>query len=232
MTSAGTMANRTVLLGGGVLLLCGGGALLATGLRNAGALPAVVDDALAPADALVAWSGARGLDIPGTGFVPLWAIVGLAVAVLLVLLLAAFLLTRRPRRERTVLRLVGERGATAVDRSVAEELLAAPLSERADVLTARVTSRKVGREVALGVVVTPRQGAALGAVLAAVDAVAQEWDALTGTRMPLVVHIADRGWRELFRSRQRMRRALAADQTAAPNERTAARMSTSTVGVV
>ncbi|WP_101847260.1 hypothetical protein [Zhihengliuella sp. ISTPL4] len=232
MTSAGTAANRTVLLGGGVLLLGAGTALLAAGLRGAGALPATVEDALAPADGIVAWSGAWGLDLPGTGFVPLWAIVEIAVALLLVVLLVAFLLTRRSRRERTVLRLPGERGATAVDRSVAEELLAAPLAERADVLAARVTSRKVGLGIALGLAVTPRSGAALGALLAAVDHVVQEWDALSGTRLPLVVHIADRGWRELFRSRQRMRRSLAAGQATAPRERTSTKTSTPTVGVV
>ncbi len=86
--------------------------------------------------------------------------------------------------------------------------------------------------IALGLVVTPRPGAALGGLLAAVDDVVQEWDALTGTRMPLVVHVADRGWRELFRSRQRMRRSLATGRTAAPEGRNAARTSTPTVGVV
>ncbi|MEE6389018.1 hypothetical protein V3G71_09240 [Microbacterium paraoxydans] len=232
MTSAGTTANRIVLFGGGILLLGGGLALLAAGVRDVGVLPAPVEDALAQADGLVAWSGAWGLDIPGAGFVPLWAVVGIATAALLVVLLGAFLLTRRPRRERTVLRLVGGGGTTTVDRSVAEELLAVPLADRADVLAARVTSRKVGREIALGLVVTPRPGAALGQVLAAADAAVQEWDAVTGTRMPVVVHIADRGWRELFRSRQRMRRSLAATQTTAPHERNAARTSTPTVGVV
>ncbi|WP_431792320.1 hypothetical protein [Microbacterium paraoxydans] len=232
MTSAGTVANRIVLLGGAAMLLAGGVVFLAAGLRGAGALPSPAEDVLAEADGVVTWSGAWGLDIPGAGSVPLWALAGLAAAVLLVVLLLAFLLTRRPRRERTLLRLVGEGGTTTVDRSVAEELLAAPLADRADVLAARVTSRKVGREIALGLVVTPRPGAALGQVLAAADAVVQEWDAVTGMRMPLVVHIADRGWRELFRSRQRMRRSLAATQTTAPHERNAARTSTPTVGVV
>lgn len=157
---------------------------------------------------------------------------GIAAAALLVVLLVAFLFTRRPRREHTVLRLVGGGGTTTVDRSVAEELLAAPLADRADVLAARLTSRRVGRGIALGLVVTPRPGAALGGLLAAVDDVVQEWDALTGTRMPLVVHVADRGWRELFRSRQRMRRSLATGRTAAPEGRNAARTSTPTVGVV
>ncbi|MEZ7754216.1 hypothetical protein O5Y58_01760 [Microbacterium paraoxydans] len=232
MTSAGSAANRAVLLGGAAVFLSGGVVLLAGGLRGTGMLPPPVEDALAQAEGLVVWSGAWGLDVPGVGFVPLWALAGLAAAVLLVVLLLAFLLTRRPRRERTLLRLVGEGGTTTVDRSVAEELLAAPLADRADVLAARVTSRKVGREIALGLVVTPRPGAALGQVLAAADAVVQEWDAVTGMRMPLVVHIADRGWRELFRSRQRMRRSLAATQTTAPHERNAARTSTPTVGVV
>lgn len=232
MTSAPTTANRFVLFAGGVVLLGGGATLLAAGVRDAGVLPASIEDALARAEGLLAWSGAWGLDVPGVGFVPLWAIVGFAAAALLLGMLVAFLLTRRPRRERTVLRLVGGGGTTAVDRSVAEELLAAALADRPDVLAARVTSRKVGREIALGLVVTPRPGAALGQVLAAADAVVQEWDAVTGTRMPLVVHIADRGWRELFRSRQRMRRSLAATQMTAPHERNAARTSAPTVGVV
>ncbi|SDS82013.1 hypothetical protein [Microbacterium paraoxydans] len=232
MTSAGTVANRIVLLGGAAMLLGGGVVLLAAGLRSAGALPAPAEDVLVQADGLVAWSGAWGLDIPGAGFVPLWALAGLAAAVLLVVLLLAFLLTRRPRRERTLLRLAGEGGTTTVDRSVAEQLLAAPLADRADVLAARVTSRKAGREIALGLVVTPRPGAALGQVLAAADAVVQEWDAVTGTRMPVVVHIADRGWRELFRSRQRMRRSLVAGQSTAAREPHSTQTSTPTVGVV
>lgn len=232
MTSAGTAANRAVLLGGAALLLSGGVVLLAGGLRGTGMLPPPVEEVLGQADGLVAWSGAWGLDIPGAGFVPLWAIAGVVAAVLLLVVLVAFLLTRRPRRERTVLRLVGGGGTTAVDRSVAEELLAAPLADRADVLAARAMIRRVGRGIALGLVVTPRPGAALGGLLAAVDDVVQEWDALTGTRMPLVVHVADRGWRELFRSRQRMRRLLATGRTAAPEGRNAARTSTPTVGVV
>ena len=232
MTSPGTAANRTVLLGGAVLLLSGGAVLLAAGLRGAGMLPPPVEEGLAQADGLMVWSGAWGLDLPGAGFVPLWAIAGVVAAVLLLVVLVAFLLTRRPRRERTVLRLVGERGTTAVDRSVAEDLLAAPLAERGDVLAARVVTRRVGRGIALGLVVTPRPGAALGGLLAAVDDVVQEWDALTGTRMPLVVHVADRGWRVLFRSLQRMRRSLATGRTAAPEGRNAAQTSTPTVGVV
>ncbi|MFE7066389.1 hypothetical protein [Microbacterium sp. NPDC057658] len=232
MTSAGTVANRIVLLGGAAMLLGGGVVLLAAGLRGAGALPAPAEDVLAQADGVVAWSGAWGPDIPGAGFVPVWALAGLAAAVLLVVLLLAFLLTRRPRRERTLLRLAGEGGTTTVDRSVAEQLLAAPLADRADVLAARVTSRKAGREIALGLVVTPRPGAALGQVLAAADAVVQEWDAVTGTRMPVVVHIADRGWRELFRSRQRMRRSLVAGQSTAAREPHSTQTSTPTVGVV
>ena len=95
MTSAGTVANRIVLLGGAAMLLGGGVVLLAAGLRGAGALPAPAEDVLAEADGVVAWSGAWGLDIPGAGFVPLWAIVGIAASALLVVLLVAFLLTRR-----------------------------------------------------------------------------------------------------------------------------------------
>ncbi|MGG1909479.1 hypothetical protein AB1285_21030 [Microbacterium sp. NRRL B-14842] len=115
---------------------------------------------------------------------------------------------------------------------MAEELLAAPLADRADVLAARLTSRRVGRGIALGLVVTPRPGAALGGLLAAVDDVVQEWDALTGTP-----HAARRA-----RRRPRVAGTLpvaAADASFArdgtnrgaggPN---AARTSTPTVGVV
>ncbi|WP_303708465.1 hypothetical protein, partial [Microbacterium paraoxydans] len=98
MTSAGTVANRIVLLGGAAMLLGGGVVLLAAGLRGAGALPAPAEDVLAEADGVVAWSGAWGLDIPGAGFVPLWALAGLAPPGLLVVLPPPFLLTPRPRR--------------------------------------------------------------------------------------------------------------------------------------
>lgn len=231
MTSSGTAANRGVLLGAGVLLLGAGAALLVAGLRATGALPAPVESVLAPVDAAVEWSGARGL-VLAAGFVPLGIVVAIIAAVLLLVLLIAFLLTRGRRRERTVLRLEGPNGDTAVDHSVAEEILAAPLAERADVLSARVTARRIGHQTALGLVVTPRPGAALGQVLAATDAAVQEWDALTGARMPLVVHVADRGWRELFRSRQRVRRSLAGEPTAPSGGRSAGQTSTPTVGVV
>ncbi|WP_447652767.1 hypothetical protein [Microbacterium sufflavum] len=226
MRLSGSVGNRVVLLGGGLVLLAAGAALVATGLESARLLPAGAAGAVSAVERASADASAATVDLGSIGEFPLAAVSAAAAALVVVVLLIAFLLTRGRGRVREVLAVPGPRGTTRVDRGVADGVLAETLAARADVVSARTVARRAGRRTALGLVVTPRKGAALGAVVAAAEAAVAEWDRLLGVEVPVVVHVADRGWRELFRSRQRMRRSLAGAGEAGHRSRTARTSST------
>ncbi|QYM65196.1 hypothetical protein [Microbacterium sp. Se5.02b] len=49
-----------------------------------------------------------------------------------------------------------------------------------------------------------RPGAPLGAVVDAAEAAIREWDELLGERIPIMLHLSDRRWRDAFRSPRRV----------------------------
>lgn len=214
MRSNGSALNRLVLLLGGLVLLVAGVALVTGGVRAAGLLPASLADAAAEGERLLVRAVDTGIGLAAIGGVAALPVAAAVAALVVAVLLLWFVLTRGRSRTREVVQLVGPHGRTTIDRSVADGVLAAPLAARSDVVSARAVARRTGRGTVIGLVVSPRKGAALGAVLAAVDDAVAEWDALLGTPVPLVLHVADRGWREVFASRQRMRRSLAGEGVA------------------
>lgn len=203
------MTSATRILNRGLLLLAGLAALVGAVLAAHPLLPAAlvapwwqpvrrtIDDA---ADAVGSWRIAlpggslNGVQIAAVG-------IGLVVAVVLL----AFLGTRRRRRTRTVLRFADDTGSTAVDETIAEAVLADPLRQRADVLSTRTRGYRFAGGTALRVSVVPRSGADLTALLTEAQNAAAEWDALSGVRAPVVVHLADRGGFDRLRSSVRAR---------------------------
>ena len=128
-----------------------------------------------------------------------------AGGVIAAIALIAFLLTRRRPRTRTVLRFQDRTGSTAVDETIADAVLTEPFRHRSDVLSSRMQGYRVAGRTALRLSVVPRSGADLPALLAETERGVERWDALSGTRTPVVVHFADRGGFDRLRSATRTR---------------------------
>ena len=203
MRTRSRILNRVVLLLAGALALAA--ALLAAQpllppllvspwwepVRHAiGDLARVTPSWRIPATGTVVDGGAVALGALGAG-----------VAVILI----AFLGTRRRRRTRTVATFEDAAGRTAVDESVADAVLADPLRSRADVLSSRTRAYRVARRTALRVAVVPRAGADLAALVSDVQRTAADWDALSGSQSPMVLHLADRGGLDRLRSGAKVR---------------------------
>lgn len=203
MNATNRLVNR------GVLLLIGAGLLVVGAFALAvGARPSWAGDALA-----VAVRTSRDLrtridevSVPLLGGeidgpVLVLAVLGLLVAIAAV----AFVLTRGGGRTADVVRIAGDGGRTAVDRSVADAVIAGALGGRPDVLSARTAAYRVRHQPAVSVTLSVRKGAPLAAVLAAAERAVGEWDVLAGERTPVMIHIADPRWRDALRSRSRVR---------------------------
>jgi len=201
MTSSSRILNRVLLLLAGLLALVG--ALLAARpllperffaswwppVRRA------IDDA---SHAVGSWSTPWGA-AEGT------RIVAAAGGVVVAIALIAFLATRRRPRSRTVLRFEDRAGSTAVDETIADAVLTEPFRHRSDVLSSRTQGYRIAGRTVLRLAVVPRSGADLPALLAETEDGVARWDALSGTRTPVVVHFVDRGGFDRLRSATRTR---------------------------
>jgi hypothetical protein len=198
MNATNRILNRGLLLVVGIVLLAAGAAAMVTGLRPAwlGPWPERVTEA---AHAL------GGIDVAGAGTVPVLLVWALGVALLCAVLLVVFVFTRGRGKTKNVLRVEADGGRTVVDRNVAEALLAGTLAERPDVLSARTGAYLVRGTRAVELSVTVQRGASLSRVLAAAESAVQDWDALLGERIPVLVHLSDRTWRDRLRPRARVR---------------------------
>ncbi|WAA66989.1 hypothetical protein [Microbacterium oxydans] len=197
--------NRVLLFCTGAVLLIAGAAALAAGALSTGAAPTWLrGTASAAADV---WSSIAGLtwEITGIGSVSVLILIAVAALVLLTLVLIAFLSSRTRGRSKTVLEVDTPGGRTVVDRSVADAVLTAALSSRPDVLSARADAYRVRGTRALELAVVVQPGASLGAVVAAAEGAIREWDALLGARIPILLHLSDRRWRDALRSTTRVR---------------------------
>jgi hypothetical protein len=203
MNATNRIVNRGVLLLAGLALFAlGAAAVLAVWQPTWAQRPLETVTTIA-ADALVAVGGwefaLAGVQVPG------WLAAALGISLVLLVLLIAFLATRRRGRQPHVLRVSGEDGRTVVDRSVAEEVLAGTLAERPDVLSAHTGVWRVRRENALRLEVTVARGASLGRVLRAAEDAVADWDSLLGVRVPVLIHLADRSWRRGLSAPSRVR---------------------------
>lgn len=204
MNATNRAMNRVVLLVAGLVLLAGGTAALGAAMLAGGAAPAPLRDVAAALDAATAAASQPLVDVPGAGRLPLAALVAIGAGVALVILLLVFLCTRGGGGAREIWEARAADGRTAVDRSVADALLTTGLADRPDVLSARTAAYRVRRQPAIRLAVTARPGAGLPQVIAAAEAAVDDWDALLGRRMPVVLHLADRRWRDTLHGRTRV----------------------------
>jgi hypothetical protein len=207
MNAINRVMNRVLLFAAGAVLLVGGVAALAAGVLAADEPPAWLRPLAATTtdawEAVVGWT--RTWEIAGIGAVSgLWLLAA-AAAVITALLLVVFVCTRKRGGSRTVLEIDTAGGRTAVDRDVADAVLTETLVGRPDVLSARTGAYRIGGVRALELAVTVRPGASLGAVVTAAEGAIREWDELLGTRVPIMLHLKDRRWRDAHRSPSRVR---------------------------
>lgn len=205
MNATNRFMNRLLLFVVGVVLLVGGGVALAAGTLAAGDPPRWLRRPASTATDAVETAAGWTWQIPGIGEVSAsWLLAG-ATAVILTGILLAFLGTRRRGGTKTVLEVDVAGGRTTVDRDVAEAVLTEPLVRRPDVISARTGAYRIGRTRAVELAVIVRPGAPLGAVVTAAEKAVQDWDDLLGARIPILLHLSDRRWRDTFRSPTRVR---------------------------
>jgi hypothetical protein len=202
MSATGRWLNRGLLLVCGLLLLAAGAAALLVGAPSRWTAPWAPAES---AETALRWSRTWAAGLPDVGGAPGALAGGLAGAVVLVVLLLVFVGTRGGGRTPTVVRLEEGDGRTTVDQGVARVLLAEPLAGRADVLSARTGVYRVKGAPAICLTVIVRRGADLSRVLSAAEAAIEDWDALAGVRVPVLVHLADRRWRDGLHGRTRVR---------------------------
>ena len=196
MTSSSRILNRAVLLVAGLLALAGGllaaRPLLPEGFVTTWWRPVqrAIADALSTVSSWqLPWGASDAARIVAAG-------AGLVIAVAMI----AFLTTRRRRRTRTMLAFADGTGTTSVDETIADAVLTDPLRRRGDVLSSRIKGYRIRGRTALHLSVVPRSGADLSALLAETERAVAGWDALSGTRAPVVVHFADRAGFDRLRS--------------------------------
>lgn len=204
MNATNRLVNRMLLLVAGMILLAAGGVALAAGVLAGGDAPSWLQQPASTVSAAVESAAAWTWQFPGVGPVSVLLLLTAATAVLLVIALIAFLATRRRGRAKAVLEVDVAGGRTTVDRNVAEDVLTEPLIRRPDVLSARAAAYRVGRKYAVALAITVRPGAPLGAIVAVTEKAVREWDELLGARIPILVHLSDRRWRDAFRSPTRV----------------------------
>ncbi|WP_337004310.1 MULTISPECIES: hypothetical protein [unclassified Microbacterium] len=205
MNATNRVMNRVLLFVAGAVVLGGGVVALAAGVLGLGDSPAWLRRPLGAVADAAATVSASTWQIAGLGTVPVLLVVATAAAVLLAVVLLVFLATRGRGGTKTVIELDAPDGRTAVDRTVLDALLTDPLIRRPDVLSARTSAYRIGRTRAVELAVTVRPGAPLGAVLAAAEAAVRAGDALLGARIPIMLHLSDRRWRDAFRAPTRVR---------------------------
>ncbi|MGM1017887.1 MAG: hypothetical protein ACQEW8_10155 [Actinomycetota bacterium] len=203
MNATNRVVNRGVLLLTGLILLALGAMAVVSVWQPVWAQEPIQRLTAVGAGALAVVGGWEfallGLRIPG------WLAVAFGAALILLTLLGIFLATRRRGRVAQVLRVSGDDGRTVVDRSVAEAVLADTLAERPDVLSAHTGVWRVRRTNAVRLQVTVARGASLERVLNAAEKAVEDWDSLLGVRVPVLIHLADRSWRDGLRSPARVR---------------------------
>lgn len=204
MKTTNRVMNRVLLLLVGLALLGAGVASIVAAVRSAGASPAWLDG---PATTVSeTWTAAAEwrVEVAGVGAVSVLVIIAAVAAIVMAVLLLVFVFTRRGRGVKNVLEVKSDAGRTAVDRNVADAVLTNPLNDRPDVIAARTSAYRLKKSHALELAVTVRPGASLGAVTEAAETAVRDWDQLLGSRVPIMLHLSDRRWRDAFRARTRV----------------------------
>lgn len=203
MNSTNRILNRSLLLVCGLLFAAVGATAIVAGTQPQWAEP-LMTRWTALSDATISQIDDWMVTLPGMVGVPGAVIVSLIIAVVLTIILVAFVFTRGGGKIKTVLSFDEDSGFTSVDRNVADAVLTGKLSERLDVLSARTGVYRVKGAPAIQLTVTVRNGADLRRVLLTVEDTVQAWDELAGVRVPVMVHLSDRGWLDGLRSSVRV----------------------------
>ncbi|ANG85054.1 hypothetical protein [Microbacterium aurantiacum] len=188
MNSTNRALNRIVLLILGIVLV-GIGGIVAT----AASVPVVADTWATSAEAVQQWAtGAwESTQIAGTQLT--WVAVALlAVFVLLIALLITLVARGVRGRRQTAFGATGansEAGRVTVTEGFASDLLKNALTERDEILTAKVTASDVKKQPVLHVSVTARQNTSPVAVAETVDQLVTNLAALTGRRLPTYISV-------------------------------------------
>lgn len=206
MTTTNRALNRVLLVVVGCLALAAGLAAIGSSVLPAGgtARDGAATAAAQFLDRLPTWQA--HLETLGWSAVP-WVLVLVPVAALVLVVLLCLLVSGQGRgRTRDVLRERSTTGAVpgsaAVDVSVASAVVGDPLDERSDCVGATVSAYRLenrGDSAAMKVTVTPRTGADVGRLLDDTVRAVEEWDALLGRRIPVLVHLTRGSWSGLRR---------------------------------
>ncbi|WP_119695726.1 hypothetical protein [Microbacterium halotolerans] len=127
-----------------------------------------------------------------------------ACAGLAVVMLVWFIISRGGGRTATVFRRTGPDGRIDVDAGVADAVITETMRLRNDVLSCRADAYRVRGSEAIRFAVRPRRGADLGRLIAAAERCIADWDALSGSRLPIVLHLQGRGRWQALRSMTRV----------------------------
>lgn len=203
MNGANRAVNRLVLFVVGMVLI----ALAVGAALQAASADEVHPEWSSAAKAFLgqAWAIAAGWTVSLGATASFAVLPVIAVIVVLAVLVAALVIlaTRRRGRTRDIMHVSTDGGRTVVDRQVADAVLGAPLLARHDVVAARADGYEIRGRTAIRLAVRVQPGAALDSVLKTADDAIAEWDALSGERQPVVVHLSDRAWRDVLRPRTR-----------------------------
>lgn len=205
MTSTNRILNRLVLLVAALVLLAAGALLIATGASQVAAAPAWLADWSGGASEVWTDAAEWTVDIAGVGAIAVWLLIAAVTGLVLVVLLLVFVFTRGRGRSASVLDVETPHGRTTVDRSIADAVLGESLMRRPDVVSARADAYRVRSARAIALAVRVQPGASLARVIAATETAVEEWDRLLGTRVPVVLHLSDRSWKDALRPRTRVR---------------------------
>lgn len=204
MNRTNRVVNRLLLLIAGIIAAAVGIALILRSVRP-NWFADVWEEFSEPVRSAVFAASHWNAKIPGIGVLSGVAVLGFLIGLLLLILTVAFFCGLRSGKTKTVLRIQTARGKTEVDRNIAEAILAGPLRTRTDVLSADTKVYRVRRDPAITLSVTPRQGARLAQILRTIDTAVDDWDALTGAQIPIVVHLHGRSLIDRWRNAVRVR---------------------------
>ena len=199
MNSTNRAVNRAVLLIVGVLLLAAGGAVIA-----ARVWPQAWGDV---ASVVTTWWAQANEASHIEGFALLsWLLVGILVLLLAVIVIAIVIMSRLGRGHSAAVTRVesaeGAQGPVSIGQQFAADAVTHSLASHDELLSTRVSARRVRGADVLHVAVTPRQNTSPAHVANTVVHVVDNLEALMGRATPTCVTI-----RSAFRAR------LAADQS-------------------
>lgn len=204
MNATNRVVNRIVLVLVALVLGAGGAILLLYGVGPAWAQPlrAEIEGAAAAGSGLF---DDAAVALPDGREVPMAALAAAGAGAVIIVLAVVFFATRGGGRSSTVLSGRDAGGVTTADASVVRAGVDAELQGRSDVIAAHTDVHVVRGETVVRIRVRPRRGADLAGVLVAAGAAIDEWAALCGTRMPVLLHFSEHRFVDRLRSGTRVR---------------------------